>query len=69
VVRQAILGTELSPTAISTAGLVTRTPQDRQVMADAIRAGARYLITTDVDDFAFEGLATGTMSAAAAIRT
>lgn len=63
VVRTQILGTELSPTAQDTKGLVTDTAQDRQVMADAIHAGARYLITTDVDDFAFDDLAAHGMSA------
>lgn len=62
-VRTAILGTELSPSAQSTKGMVTRTNEDRQVIADAIHAGARYLITTDVDDFAFEDLAAHQMSA------
>lgn len=57
VVRNTVLGTELSPTALSTSGLATTTSKDRQVIADAIRADARYLITTDVDDFAFEDLA------------
>lgn len=63
IVRQRILGTELSPTATSTEGLATDATQDRQVAADAIRAGARYLITADVDDFAFDDLATHGMSA------
>lgn len=63
IVRQKILGTELSPTANNTKGLVTNTTQDRQVVADAIRAGARYLITSDVDDFAFDDLAAHGMSA------
>lgn len=63
VVRTEILGTELSPTAPSTDGLLTGSFEDRQVMADAIHAGARYLITTDVDDFAFDDLAAHGMSA------
>ena len=63
VVRTEILGTELSPTAQDTKGLVTGAAQDRQVVADVIRAGARYLITTDVDDFAFDDLAAHGMSA------
>lgn len=62
-VRTRILGTELSPTAPSTDGLETSTVADRQVMADAIHAGARYLVTTDVDDFAFNDLAAHDMSA------
>lgn len=62
-VRTAILGTELSPTARDSIGLVTTTPEDRQVIADAIRAGTRFLITTDVDDFAFADLATHGISA------
>lgn len=63
IVRKTILGTELSPTAQGIEGLVTDTAQDRQVVADAIRAGARYLVTTDVDDFAFDDLAAHGMSA------
>jgi hypothetical protein len=61
--RTEILGMELSPSSRSTEGLATVSEQDRQVMADAIRAGARHLITTDVDDFAFEDLAGHAMSA------
>lgn len=61
--RKEILGTELSPTARSTEGLLTSTAQDRQVVADAIRAGAQFLITADVDDFAFDDLAAHGMSA------
>lgn len=60
---QRVLGTELLPTAQGMEGLATDTVQDRQVVADAIRAGARYLITTDVDDFAFDDLAAHGMSA------
>lgn len=45
-VRKTILKTELSPTATTTRGLKTETTKDREVIADAIRAGARYLITT-----------------------
>lgn len=63
VVRTEILGTELSPTAPNTSGLMTGAFEDRQVVADAICAGARYLITTDVDDFAFNDLAGHGMSA------
>lgn len=61
--RTDILGMELSPSSRSTKGLVTASVEDRKVMADAIRAGARYLVTTDVDDFAFEDLAGHEMSA------
>lgn len=63
VVRTRILGTDLSPTAPNADGLLTDTFADRQVMADAIRAEARYLITIDVDDFAFGDLAAHGMSA------
>lgn len=63
IVRKTTLGTELSPAAQGTEGLATGTAQDRRVVADAIRAGARYLITTDVDDFAFDDLAAHGMSA------
>jgi len=61
-VRAKFLETELSATAPSTDGLATD-PKDRQVIADAIAAGARYLITTDVDDFAATDLAAHEMSA------
>ncbi len=60
--RTKILRTELSPTAANTAGLSSDT-KDLQVIADAIEAEARYLITTDVDDFAFTDLAVHEMSA------
>lgn len=63
VVRTQILGTALSPTAQTVTGLMTGAAEDRQVLADAIRAEARYLITTDVDDFAFDDLAAHGMSA------
>ena len=56
VVRRAILGMELSKSARTTEGLLTTAPEDRQVIADAIRADAQYLVTTDVDDFAIEDL-------------
>lgn len=62
-VRSTILGMELSPSATSTEGLTTVSEADRQVIADAITTGARYLITTDVDDFAFQDLARHEMSA------
>ncbi|GAB2455127.1 hypothetical protein GCM10027062_39500 [Nocardioides hungaricus] len=58
-----VLGMELSRSSRRAKGLVTASVQDRQVMADAIHAGARYLITTDVDDFAFEDMADHEMSA------
>lgn len=63
VVRRKHLRVNLSPVARSTRGLVTKTTKDRKVIADAIAAGARYLITTDVDDFAFADLAKHEMSA------
>lgn len=62
-VRLDILGMELSPTAPSTAGLMTRSVEDRQVFADAIESGASYLITADVDDFAETDLLEHQMSA------
>ncbi|UER53737.1 hypothetical protein HJG43_03250 [Kineosporiaceae bacterium SCSIO 59966] len=61
-VRQKVLQTELSPTAASTTGLSTDA-KDGQVIADAIEAGARYLITADVDDFALADLDAYEMSA------
>lgn len=62
-VRQTILGMELSKPARSTSGLTTATLEDRQVIADAINAGAQYLVTIDVDDFAVEDLEAHDMSA------
>lgn len=62
-VRREILGMRLSKSALSTQGLLTPALEDRQVIADAISAGARYLITTDVDDFASEDLDAHAMSA------
>lgn len=62
-VRQEILGMQLSKSARSTAGLLTATPTDRQVIADAIAAGAQFLVTTDVDDFAIEDLEAHDMGA------
>lgn len=63
-VRTDILGMELSTSATSTEGLLTVSAEDRQVIADAIQADARYLITTDVDDFAIDDLARHEVSAA-----
>lgn len=63
VVRRKHLRVNLSPAARSTRGLVTETMKDRKVIADAIAVGARYVITTDVDDFAFTDLAKHEMSA------
>lgn len=63
VVRRDILGMELSESAPTTKGLLTPTPTDRQVIADAIHSRARHLVTTDVDDFALEDLQTHGMSA------
>ncbi len=63
VVRRDILGMELSKSAPTTKGLRTPTPEDRQVIADAIHARARYVVTTDVDDFALEDLRANGMSA------
>ena len=60
---QEVLGTESSPTAPHTDGLVASTPEERQVLADAICAGARHLIATDGDDLAFDDLSTHGMSA------
>jgi hypothetical protein len=54
---------ELSKSARTTKGLLTSATEDRQVVADAIQSGARYLVTTDVDDFAFEDLEANEMSA------
>lgn len=62
-VRTNILGMELSASATSTEGLATVSVEDRRVIADAIAANARYLITTDVDDFAMEDLAGHELSA------
>lgn len=51
-VRRDILGMRLSTTAPTTEGLATASPDDRQVIADAAQVEARFLVTTDVDDFA-----------------
>lgn len=63
VLRRDILGMELSESAPTTEGLLTASAEDRQVLADAVLAGARFLITTDVDDFALEDLRTHGLSA------
>lgn len=63
VVRREILAMELSKPARTTDGLLTETPEDRRVIADAIHAGARYLVTADVDDFAFDDLELNAMGA------
>ncbi|MFV0318225.1 MAG: hypothetical protein ACK5O2_14850 [Microthrixaceae bacterium] len=63
VVRQDILGMELSESAPSTEGLLTASAEDRQVLADAVLAGARFLVTADVDDFALEDLKAHGLSA------
>lgn len=63
VVRRDILCMDLSTSARSTKGLRTAAPEDRQVIADAIQAGARYLVTIDVDDFAGDDLHAHEMSA------
>lgn len=63
VVRREILGMALSRSARTTEGLLTAAPEDRQVIADAINADARYLVTTDVDDFAIDDLQAHDMSA------
>lgn len=63
MVRRHILGMELSTSARSMKGLLTDAVEDRQVIADAVHAGARYLVTTDVDDFAIEDLHCHGMSA------
>ena len=53
----------LSPSAESTSGLATGSIEDRQVMADAIVAKSRFIVTTDVDDFAVADLQAHAMSA------
>lgn len=63
VVRREILGMRLSKSVPSTQGLLTSAPGDRQVIADAVHAGAQYLVTTDVDDFAVDDLQAHDMSA------
>lgn len=63
VVRHDILGMELSKSVSSTTGLRPASPEDRQVIADAIHAGAGYLVMTDVDDFANHDLRVHEMSA------
>ena len=63
VVRRDILGMELSKSARTTDGLLTASDEDRQVIADAIQTRARFLVTTDVDDFALDDLQAHDMSA------
>lgn len=63
VIRRDILRMELSESAPTTEGLLTASAEDRQVLADAVLAGARFLITTDVADFALEDLRPHELSA------
>lgn len=50
--RTQILGRALGPTGPNAAQFVATDIKDRQILADAHAAGAGFLITTDVDDFA-----------------
>ena len=44
-------GLELSATGVGADAFVETKATDRQVLADAVAAGARFLVTEDVDDF------------------
>lgn len=46
------LGRELGPTGRDAGRIAGTAPSDRQIFADAAQAGAHYLVTADVDDFA-----------------
>jgi len=54
---------ELSPTGDDAERFTTTSATDRQVLADTFAAGARFLVTEDVDDIAEEDLATLRMTA------
>jgi len=47
---------ELTATGTDAERFTTTSPKDRQVLADALTAGALFLITEDVDDFGDEDL-------------
>jgi hypothetical protein len=50
-------GIELSPSGSDAARFAATKESDRQILADAVEAGARFLVTEDVDDFNTDDLA------------
>lgn len=54
---------ELSESAPSLESLQTTSLEDRQVLADAVCAGARFLVAADVGDFALDDLRAHSLSA------
>ncbi|GAA4365644.1 hypothetical protein [Agromyces bauzanensis] len=56
-------GGELTPTGEMAGRFEATEPKDRQLLADAEAAGARFLITEDVDDYGLADLASGGISA------
>jgi hypothetical protein len=63
VVRTQLLGRQLSASGRPISGLRTRSDGDRQIIADAIAATERLIVTVDADDFALEDLREYRMSA------
>lgn len=51
------LGLSLSPTGSDPERFEGTEPQDRQILADAVSSGTKFLITEDVDDYGFDDLA------------
>jgi hypothetical protein len=61
---RSILGRELSPSGTSPERFSGTQVSDRQVLSDVEAAGAGFLITSDVDDFAVRDLVGLSVSAA-----
>jgi len=53
---RALAGGELTPTGSNAEQFVGTSVKDRQVLADAVAAGAVFIITEDVDDFGYDDL-------------
>jgi len=51
-----MIGMDLSPTGTTPGRFAATSPDDRQILADAEAAGATFLLTEDVDDFATNDL-------------
>ena len=58
-----LLGRELGPTGGDAGRFADTALSDRQILADAVRARAHYLVTADVDDFAEVDLGAAAVSA------
>ena len=56
-------GLPLSPTGHDAERYLGTRTADRQILADAVAAGARFLITEDVDDFGIDDLVSVGISA------